>query len=439
MHRSIDNRQQSTPRTLDGRLLPRRWLAIVATVWIGFAFTSFAGMAANYATVWYVTESSGSPLELALVYVCAFLPIGLLSPLGGVVADRFNRKAIIMICDGGLALAAAVLGATLLFVQLSLAAILVFMVVFGCALAFRQPAFNATMPLMVPEKHLLRINSLDTLLSSISMICAPAFGIFLYTSIGFASVMFLDAIGAAAAVLTMFIVHVPTMRNEKNEARGVVLDLKEGARALSSNRGLLVLMLGIVIGMMAYGPLDSLLPLMVAEHFGGDGYLASLVAAVFGIGMLLGSIVLMVRGGERHLVGIIVGAASIVGGATLVAGLLPQDCFAGFVVAIGVLAMACAGFNGPLLTITQRTVSEDKLGRVMGLFSALMGLGVPLGTALGGMLAENIGVAAFFAVDGAVLLVLAVCLGLLPSVRALDETVPETSGGVRTETAEAHF
>lgn len=403
-----------------GRRLPRRWLAAVVAVWTGFAFTSFATMAANYAAVWYVTETTGSPLALAIVYVCAFLPVGLLAPLGGVVADRFNRKRVIILCDLFIAAMALVVGAVIAIGHVSFPLVLVMATACGVAQAFRTPSFNATMPLLVPEKHLLRVNALDNLLSSISMICAPALGIFLYTTIGFQAVMFLDAAGALLSVLAMLTAAVPTIVAHDVANQSAFANVKSGWRELSATKGLPVVVLCVVLGMMAYGPLDSILPLMVSSHFNGNGYMASLVTAVFGIGMLAGSAALMVRGGSTWLARIIAVAAIVVGAATTVAGLLPTSMFVAFVVAIGVMAVACAGFNGPLMTLMQKNVGEEKLGRVMGLLSAFMGLGIPLGTALGGAVAQGIGVTSFFVVDGVVILGLGALLVFLPSVRALD-------------------
>lgn len=403
-----------------GRRLPRRWLADVVAVWTGFAFTSFATMAANYAAVWYVTETTGSPLALAIVYVCAFLPVGLLAPLGGVMADRFNRKRVIILCDLLIAAMALVVGAVIAIGHVSFPLVLVMATACGVAQAFRTPSFNAAMPLLVPEKHLLRVNALDNLLSSISMICAPALGIFLYTTIGFQAVMFLDAAGALLSVLAMLTAAVPTIVARDVANQSAFANVKSGWRELSATKGLPVVVLCVVLGMMAYGPLDSILPLMVSSHFNGNGYMASLVTAVFGIGMLAGSAALMVRGGSTWLARIIAVAAIVVGAATTVAGLLPTSMFVAFVVAIGVMAVACAGFNGPLMTLMQKNVSEEKLGRVMGLLSAFMGLGIPLGTALGGAVAQGIGVTSFFVVDGMVILGLGALLVFLPSVRALD-------------------
>lgn len=412
-----------------GRRLPRYWLATVIAVWAGFAFTSFASMAANYAAVWYVTETTGSPLALAIVYVCAFLPVGLLAPLGGVVADRFNRKTVIIVCDLFIAAMALVVGAAAAIGHMSFPLVLVIATACGVAQAFRTPSFNAAMPLLVPEKHLLRVNALDNLLSSASMICAPVLGIFLYTTLGFQAVMFVDAAGALLSVLAMLAASVPTIVAHDMANQSTLRNVKSGWRELSAAKGLPVVVLCVVLGMMAYGPLDSMLPLMVSSHFNGNGYLASLVTAVFGIGLLAGSAALMVRGKSTWLARIIALAAIVVGLATVAAGLLPTGMFVAFVVAIGVMAMACAGFNGPLMTLIQKNVGEEKLGRVMGLLSAFMGLGIPLGTAVGGAVAQGIGVTSFFVADGAFVLMLGAVLLLMPSVQALDARTNALAAG----------
>ena len=96
-----------------------------------------------------------------------------------------------------------------------------------------------------------------------------------------------------------------------------------------------------------------------------------------------------------------------------------------FVVCIGVLAIACAWFNAPLMTLLQKGVPEEKLGRVMGLFTAMNGLAIPAGTAVGGTIAEVTGTPLFFVIDGAFLLLLATVLALSKSVRALDANTDE--------------
>lgn len=99
---------------------------------------------------------------------------------------------------------------------------------------------------------------------------------------------------------------------------------------------------------------------------------------------------------------------------------MPQEGYWGFVVCIGILAVACAWFNAPLMTLLQKRIPEEKLGRVMGLFTAMTGLAIPVGTALGGALAESIGTPLFFCVDGIFIIALGTATVLPKSVRALN-------------------
>lgn len=110
----------------------------------------------------------------------------------------------------------------------------------------------------------------------------------------------------------------------------------------------------------------------------------------------------------------------MVGAGAFAGGCMPQEGYWGFVVCIGILAVACAWFNAPLMTLLQKRIPEEKLGRVMGLFTAMTGLAIPVGTALGGALAESIGTPLFFCVDGIFIIALGTATVLPKSVRALN-------------------
>lgn len=421
VNKSTDTGKQSAKEAnlaTGGHALPSDWLPRIALIWGGYAVSAFAGNAASYSGIWYVTETTGSPSVLAFMYVLAFLPMGLLSPFGGVIADKYNRKAIIIACDAILAASGLAIAAWIALAGPSVMAIGLFCAAFGITAGFRGPAFNATMPLLVPERHLMRINGMDSLLGSISMIAAPALGILLYTSFGLQASILLGGIGATVAVITMFLAKLP--KHLKHEKAGAWQSLKEGASALAVQPGLLILTVAVALGMLAYGPIDSLLPLMVSSHFGGDGFAASLLAAVFGTGMLAGALVLMAINPQRKLARIIIVAAFIVGAGAFVSGFIPSDGYWWFVACMGALAIACAWFNAPLMTLLQKGIPEDKLGRVMGLFTAMTGLAIPIGTALGGGIAEATSTPVFFSIDGLFIIAIAMVIALSKSVRNLD-------------------
>lgn len=386
----------ATSLSAAGLPLPKNWLAIIAFIWAGQAASMITSYAAGYAVVWYVTESTGSALMLAAMNIAVMLPVGLISPFGGIVADKHNRKLIMIAADGAVGIISLVAGLLILAGDVSIPLLLAVCIARAVGQAFHSPAMMAAMPMLVPDKHLLRINTLDQLLASVASIGAPAFGIFLYTTLGFSSVMFLDFAGACVAVLGLALAKIPTVVDATAKEQHVLANLRDGWRAIAKTRGLVLLI-------------------------GGDGYAASLAEAAFGVGMFVGSGILIAWGGGKRLAGLIAVAAVVVGVATAACGFLPPDAFPAFIVLVAVMAVACAWFNGPTMTLTQRNVPDDKMGRAMGLLTAAMGLATPIGIAIGGVAAEAMGVAPFFIVDGLACLALGLALYLPKSVRALDE------------------
>lgn len=411
---------ESLALSATGLPLQKNWFATIVFIWAGQAVSMITSYAAGYAVVWYVTESTGSALVLAAMNVAVMLPIGFISSFGGVVADKHNRKTIMIAADGSVGLISLVAGFLILAGDVSIPLLMIVCIARAVGQAFHSPAMMAAMPMLVPDKHLLRINTLDQLLASISSIGAPAFGIFLYTTLGFSSVMFLDFAGACFAILGLALAKIPTVIDASAENQHVIANLRDGWRAIAKTKGLVVLIAGVTLGMMVFGPLSAVFPLMTYQHFGGDGYAASLAEAAFGIGMLVGSGILIVWGGGKRLAGLIAVAAMIVGVTTAACGLLPPDGFPGFIALVAVMAVACAWFNGPLMTITQRNVPGEKMGRAMGLLTAAMGLATPLGVAIGGIVAEAIGIAPFFVVDGIACTILGLIVYIPKSIRALD-------------------
>lgn len=156
-----------------GRPLERNWLTVIAIIWAGQAVSMITSYAAGYAAVWWLTETTGSALMLAIGNVCAFLPQGLLSPFGGVIADKFNRKKVMIAADLSVGLVSLALALVIVFGQMSIALILVMVVARSIGQAFHGPAMMAAMPMLVPEKHLMRINTLDQALMSIAAIGSP--------------------------------------------------------------------------------------------------------------------------------------------------------------------------------------------------------------------------------------------------------------------------
>ena len=410
-----------------GRPLGRHWLAVIVMIWLGQAVSMVTSFSASFAAVWYMTETTGSALMLAAMSICAYLPTGLLSPFGGVVADRFNRKVVLIVADLSVGLVSLAMGFVILAGNLSPSLILLLVIARSVGQAFHSPAMMATMPMLVPERHLLRINTLDQMLMAMVNVGAPALGIMIYTALGFHVAMFLDFFGALAACVALLPAKIPNTRDASSagmpegEKATVLGDIKVGWHALASNRGLLVFVGLLTLVMVAYAPIGSLYPLMTYDHFGGDGYMASVVEAVFAIGMIVGSATLMAWGGGKRLALLVSVMSSLFGAVCAVAGLLPPSGIWVFVGLCAAMGFSVAWLNGPYMTLVQNNVAEDKLGRVIGFTTMAMGLASPLGVAVGGVAAEAMGIAPFFLDDGINCADQGLLVYVPRCVRALDE------------------
>ena len=242
--------ERTIERNALGDELPRSWAATVAVIWCGQAASVFATCAASFAAMWFITESTASPLWLSLASAAALLPVALLSPFGGVAADRFSRKHVMIAADGTAGALSLVFALALFAEQTSVPLMLLILAVRASAQAFHGPALSALMPSLVPERHLVRINSMDQAVTSLSSIAGPALGILLYNLVGLGGVMVLDAACAAFACLCLGVAHVPPRAAGATAPSTVLGDLREGAIVIMRDAGLRNLMLLVTATML---------------------------------------------------------------------------------------------------------------------------------------------------------------------------------------------
>lgn len=193
----------------NGHLLPHNWKGTIALIWSGQAASILATCAATFAALWYITTTENSALLLAAAGVAALLPTALLSPFGGVIADRFNRKYVMIAADGIAGAFSLVLALLMLAGLLSTWLLLLLLTVRSAAQAFHGTSLMALMPELVPERDMVRINTLDQSLTSASAIVGPVLGIALYTMLGFVAVLVMDAICAALACVCLAFAKLP--------------------------------------------------------------------------------------------------------------------------------------------------------------------------------------------------------------------------------------
>ncbi|HET7839886.1 MAG TPA: MFS transporter [Rectinemataceae bacterium] len=344
----------------------------------------------QYAIVWYVTLRTQSGLMMTLITVFAFLPAFFLSPFAGVWADRHDRKRIIMLADGGIALVTLALALLFMAGQQGIWLLLLASALRAVGGAIQGPAVGAILPQIVPEGELLRANGIVGTIQSTIMLVSPMASGALLTFAPIQTVFFIDVATAALAIgVLLFIVRIAPHAKalEKAEA-GYFADMRAGLRYIREHRYLTTFFTYLALFLFMITPAAFLTPLQVTRNFGAEVWRLSAIEIAFSAGMMLGGAAISIWAGFRNRMRTMVFANLAMALCTIALGLLPW--FWPYIAVMGIFGIALPFFNSPSATMIQEHVEQDFLGRVFSVFTMLQTSLMPLGMLLFGPLADRI-------------------------------------------------
>ena len=227
----------------------------------------------QFALVWWLTKTTGSPAVLATATFVALLPNVFLGPFAGALVDRWNRRKVMILADTSIAF--ATLGLVLLFWSGHIQIWHVYMIMFIRALGntFHWPAMRASTSLMVPKKHLSRIAGLNETLGGMMNIVSPPLGALLLEALPMQQVLSIDIFTAFLAILPLLFVTIPQPRKKLSEKsitpRQLLADVAEGYRYMVKWTGLFILTIMATIVNFMVNPAFTLTPLLVTKDFNG--------------------------------------------------------------------------------------------------------------------------------------------------------------------------
>jgi MFS family permease len=364
---------------------------------------------------WLAVEQGATPFQLGIVSGSLFLPALFISPLGGVMADRVDRLAIMLVTQLGGAIHALVLFAVVVSGAADIGLLVVFALLFGVLTAVELPVRQSYLTDLVPLEDVPSAVSLHATAWNTTRFLGPGLAGVLIATVGvvacFAAVFAASvAVGLLTVILRGFRRHA---RSVPSRAGSVVGALREGIVFAAGHRqirwALLVLSSTGILGIQAF---QTLAPLYVTETLGlgGGGYGAFM--ATWGAGALVGTFVvtLFARGDRRRW---------FVGGAGSLAVLLAALAMstwppASFALAAGLGLAQISTIQNVMITVSHAATDEFR-GRVMGLYGTVFQGTNPLGAVLAGVLAGTIGIAGAMLVGaaglGAIALLAAVRMG----------------------------
>jgi len=360
------------------------------TVWFGQVVSLIGSGLTSFALGVWLYQQTGRATPFALTVLLANLPRILLAPLAGSLADRWDRRWMMVLSDSGDALVK--LGAVALVATGHLQIWHVYLIAALSAVfaAFQEPAYTASIAMLVPKKDLARANGLVQTAQAVESLIAPLLAGALMGSVGLRAIFAIDFITYFFAIGALLVVRIPQPKLSEGDTGGdrgtVWRDARYGWGYLKARPGLLGLLLYFALVNFLFNGVGVLTGPMVLAF--GSSTTLGVVQMASGAGMLLGSVTMSAWGGpRRHIVGVI-GAIALAALGGLAMGLRPWAPLVSCGVAWFLFWIPVAA--GSSQAIFQSKVAPSAQGRVFAVRSMIARSMMPLATLVTGPLADYV-------------------------------------------------
>ena len=350
--------------------------------------TLFGSTLVQMALIWYATMQTSSGVWVAAFTVGSYLPQFLISFIGGVWADRYHRKKLIIGADMLIAFATFIMVLAIPHISSEpalLGGLLVMSVVRSFGAGIQTPAVNAVIPQLVPAQQLMRYNGINATMQSVVNFAAPAAAGAVFAVSTLRTTLMIDIVTAVLGTGLLSCLVLPK-QDTSFEKSGVLSDMKIGVRYAFSDRVIGKLL--IIYGLFTFFcvPAGYLAGLLVRRVFGDTYWYLTAVEVVGFAGMMAGGVAMSTWGGFRSRE------------KTLAAGLLAFGSFAigmgfskNFILYLGLMAfygVALTMVQTAITTMLQERTDTSMQGRVFGLLGTMYAGFLPLGMAVFGPLAD---------------------------------------------------
>ena len=405
----------------------RPWKAPFFTIWGGQALSLLGSQLVQFALIWYLTVQTSSATVLAIASLVGLVPQVVLGPVIGTLVDRWNRRNVMLIADSIIALATIILAILCAMNLVEIWHIYLVMFIRSLAGGFHGNSMNASTSLMVPTEHLTRIQGINQMLNGGLNVVAAPLGALLLGVLPLQGILLIDITTALFAIVPLFFIRVPQPeRIERSQLQGkgkptIWQDFKEGFRYLIHWPGLLIIGLMAVVINFLLTPAFSLLPLLVKDYFGGGAPELGWVNSAFGIGIIMGGLLLGIWGGfKRKIITSFFGLVGM-GVGTLVMAQAPATSILWPVGAALIVGIMQPITNGPLFAILQSAVAPDMQARVFSLIGSVASGMAPIGLLIAGPISDKVGIQTWFLLGGAICILMGITGAFIPAVMNIEE------------------
>jgi amino acid adenylation domain-containing protein len=426
-------------------------------IWLGQLVSMLGTGLGSFALGLWVYRATGSVTEFALISVFGAVASLVASPVAGALVDRWDRRRIMIASDAAAACCSLTLVALLFTDSLQIWHVYVLVAGLATTAAFQQPAFLASVSLLVPRRFLGRANGMAQLGQALAQTVAPMIAGALLIALDLEGIIAIDLatfVFGAAMVLRVAIPRPAEPADRDRGWRALLRDSAQGWLYVRERPGLLGLLALLAAANLSLGMVQVLVTPLVLS-FASAAVLGTILS-VSGVGMVAGSLAMTLWGGPRRLVRAILGLFFVEGVLLMVGGLRPNPILAGLAALVFLVCQPI--INGSNLVIWQRKVPPELQGRVLGLQRVVAMSALPVAFAVAGPLADRVfepllapegalvgtvgkvlgtgdgrGIGLMFILLGLALVLTALLGGLYPRLRNLERELPDAfrEGGRR--------
>lgn len=435
----------------------RTFYGLVLTQVLSMIGSRISGLAISI----YIFQQTGNATPLTLVSFFFILPQVVAAGLAGALADRWNRRYVLMLSDAGQAV-----GSLLLLVSFAsgnfqlwhLYAVTLLQSIFG---VFQGPAFQASMTLMIPDDQRDRANAIQQMTGPLSGIIAPALAGLIYGLVGVVGSILIDLATFLAAVLVIYRAHIPQPEvTTEGEALGgsMLADMFGGIRWLWARPTLFWMTIFITFVNFLIGGVAALETPYILSRVNNDEAVLGVLLTVLNLGALAGGILMGVWGGTRPRIHTIMGGIIVSSLFLALSGMAQTALVLGVTLFLFMFGLPMV--NAAAMSMLQAKSPPDVQGRVFAAVSQMAMLMLPLAYLLIGPLADRVfepavgqagwgavaplvgsspgaGMGLLMLAAGAINLALSLFVYAIPAIRRLEADLPDHVPAVQPEAAPA--
>jgi len=394
---------------------PRSWAGRVAgalthrdfrLLWLAALGSTIGTWMQKFAQSWLVLDLTNSNFYLGLDDFLSQLPILLFMLIGGVIADRYDRRRLLTWSQYIQAFSAFALAALVFWDYITIWHVLTLSFISGLGQAFGGPAYQSLIPSLVPRRDLPNAIALNSTQFNLSRILGPMGGTAVLISLGMAACFFLNGLSFFLVVVALMLIKVPLPVPHAGPRKAIMTDLRHGLSYVRQERLILTLMVLVVVSQFLAMPILTFLPTfartVLASAGGTPETRLSFLMACQGLGAITGALLIGTFGNRFSHMGRLVLGVQVVMGLIIMAfgwSTTPLLSYA-LIFTGGIAFMALFSMS---FSIVQLAVPEELRGRVVSIYMVALRGGGPIGALVSGYFADIYSAPTVMMVNGGLL------------------------------------